>query len=114
MTKRLLLLISAVSLAVASAANNFTVNLIQPTVVNGTTFKPGDARIELKDNKVIVKQGKVSAEAAVKVEANKSKFVYTSVGYKDGSDHQIREISIGGTTTHIVFESGGSTSAGQR
>lgn len=104
MTKRLLLLVSVVPLAVASAANNFSVNLIQPTVVNGTTFKPGDARIELKDNKVVVKQGKVTAEASVKVETNKAKYIYTSVGYKEGGDHQIRDISVGGTTTHIVFE----------
>lgn len=104
MTKRLLLLVSVISLAVANAANNFSVNLIQPTVVNGTTFKPGDARIELKDNKVVVKQGKVTAEASVKVETNKAKYIYTSVGYKEGGDHQIRDISVGGTTTHIVFE----------
>jgi hypothetical protein len=105
MTKRLILLISAVSLAVAGA-DNFSVNLIQPTTVNGTTFKPGDARIELKDSKVIIKQGKVTAEAPVKVENNKTKYIYTGVGYKEGADHQIREISIGGTTTHIVFEDG--------
>jgi hypothetical protein len=106
MTKRLLLLIASISLAVAGAADKFSVNLIQPTTVNGTTFKPGDARVELQDNKVIIKQGKVSAEATVKVEANKTKYIYTGVGYKEGTDHQIREISIGGTTTHILFEDG--------
>ena len=106
MTKRLLLLIASISLAVAGATDKFSVNLIQPTTVNGTTFQPGDARVELQDNKVIIKQGKVSAEATVKVEANKTKFTYTSVGYKEGTDHQIREISIGGKTTHILFEDG--------
>jgi hypothetical protein len=106
MTKRLILLVASISLAVAGAADKFSVSLIQPTTVNGTAFKPGDARIELQDNKVIIKQGKVSAEVPVKVEANKNKYIYTSVGYKEGSDHQIREISIGGTTTHILFEDG--------
>ncbi|SRR5579883_567885 len=102
--KKMLLLISVVSLAVASAANSFRVDLYQASVVNGTTLKAGEAKVELQDNKVIVKQGKVSVEATVKVESNKDKYHYTTVGYKDGSDHQIKDICVGGTTTHIWFE----------
>lgn len=118
MTKRAMLLLGVFSLAVASAANkNFNVNLYQPVSVSGTEFKAGDAKIELKDNKVVVKQGKVTAEIPVKVEANKDKYVYTTVGYRDGADHQIREICIGGTTTHIIFENPGTAApvaAGQK
>lgn len=104
MIKRVLLLFSAVALAIASAANNFGVELYQPTVVNGTTFKPGAAKIALQEGKAVVKQGKTTAEAAVKVETNKDKYLYTTVGYKDGGDHQIKDICIAGTTTHILFE----------
>jgi hypothetical protein len=101
MIRQAFLLFSIVVLA--SAANSsFRVDLYQPTVVNGTTFKPGEAKVELKDNKVVIKQGKTSVEADVKVEANKNKYQYTTVGYRDG-ERQVKDISIGGTTTHIVF-----------
>jgi hypothetical protein len=104
MAKRFLLLFSAISLAVASAANSFRVELYQPTVVNGTTLKVGEAKIEVQEGKAILKQGKTSVEATVKVEANKDKYSFTTVGYKDGGDHKIKDICIGGTTTHIWFE----------
>jgi hypothetical protein len=104
MIKRFLLLFAVLSVATAVAADSFRVNLYQTTVVSGTTFKAGDAKLELRDNKAVLKQGKTTAEATVKVESNKAKYLYTTVGYKDGSDHQIKDISLAGTTTHITFE----------
>lgn len=104
MKNRFLLLLSVVSLAVASAASNFRLDLYQPTVINGTTFKPGEAKLEIKENKALLRQGKTTAEANVKVETAKDKFLYTTVGYKDGTNHEIKDISLAGTTTHIVFE----------
>ena len=104
MMKRMLLLFSAISLAVASAANSFHVDLYQPTMINGTTLKAGEAKVQLEEGKVILRQGKTSVEATVKVETNKDKYTYTSVGYKDGADHKIKDICVGGTTTHIWFE----------
>lgn len=104
MRKGLVLLLAIVSLAAASAASAFKVSFYQPTVVNGTTFKPGEAKLELEQDKIVLRQGKLSAEAPVKVETNKGKYVYTTVGYKDGSEHQIKDICIAGTTTHILFE----------
>ncbi len=104
MIRRSLLLLSVISLAVASAASNFRVDLYQPTVINGTTFKPGEAKLEIKENKALLKQGKTTVEANVKVETAKDKFLYTTVGYKDGANHEIKDISLAGTTTHIVFE----------
>jgi hypothetical protein len=43
-------------------------------------------------------------EVAVKTETAKEKFVLTSVGYKEGNNHEIKDISLGGTTTRLVFE----------
>jgi hypothetical protein len=105
MTKAAFLLISAVSLAIASPADSVNVNLYQPTTVNGTTFKAGEAKVEIKDNKVILKQGKLTAEAAVKLEDNKAKYSFTSIVYRDGADHSIKEIYVGGSTRRIVFDS---------
>jgi hypothetical protein len=104
MIKRILLLVSVVSVAVASAASNFNLNFYQPTVVHGTTLKIGEAKLEVKDNKAIVKQGKTSVEAAVKVETATSKYLYTTIGYKDGDNHEIKDITLAGTTTRLVFE----------
>lgn len=104
MIKRILLLVSVVTVAVASAASSFNLNFYQPTVVNGTTLKVGEAKLEIKDNKAIVKQGKTSVEAAVKVESGSNKYLYTTVGYKDGDNHQIKDITIAGTTTKVIFE----------
>jgi hypothetical protein len=104
MIKRLLLTVSVMSLAVASAASNFNLNFYQPTVVNGTTLKVGEAKLEIRDNKAIVKQGKTRVEASVKVETATQKYIYTMVGYKDGDNHQIKDITIAGTTTKLIFE----------
>ena len=104
MIHRLLLLFAVVTLAVASAANTFQINFYQPTIVNGTTLKPGEAKLEIKDNKAIVKQGKTQAEATVKIETAKEKYLYTTVGYKDSSNHEIKDITLAGTTTHLIFE----------
>ncbi|HTB13381.1 MAG TPA: hypothetical protein VK752_17490 [Bryobacteraceae bacterium] len=104
MIKRALLLVSVMGLAVASAASNFNLNFYQPTVVNGTTLKVGEAKLEIRDNKAIVKQGKTSVEANVKVESSTNKYLYTTIGYKDGDNHQIKDITLAGTTTKLVFE----------
>jgi hypothetical protein len=104
MIKRALLLVSVMGFAVASAASNFNLNFYQPTVVNGTTLKVGEAKLEIRDNKAIVKQGKTSVEANVKVESSNNKYLYTTIGYKDGDNHQIKDITLAGTTTKLVFE----------
>ena len=110
MTKRFLMLFSAIAVSVAAyAANTVRVDLYQPTVVNGTTFKPGEAKLEIQGDKAVLRQGKVSAEASVKVENAKSKYNFTTIGYKEGNDHKIKDICVAGTTTRVLFEE---TSAG--
>jgi|SRR5579862_2320077 len=102
MIKRSLLLVSAISLAFASDASTVRVDLYQPTVINGTTFKAGEAKLEVQGGKAILRQGKTSAETAVTVETSKDKYRLTTVGYKD--PQHIKDICVGGTTTHILFE----------
>ena len=100
---RRILLLSAISLAAVSAADRgskFEVNLYQTTVVNGTAFKAGEAKVELADGKAVLKQGKLTAEIPVKVEMAKDKFAQTRIAYRE---HQITDISVGGTNKHILF-----------
>jgi acetamidase/formamidase len=98
------LMLSLISLASVSAADKnskFDVNLYQPVVLNGTSFKAGEAKVEIVDGKAILKQGKLTAQAPVKVELAKDKYLQTKIGFKD---NQISDISLGGSNKHILFQ----------
>ena len=107
MPKKLVVIVASLAilsaLAMAGAGNTYKVDLYQATVVNGTTFKPGECKVEVRDNQVVLKQGKTSAETTVRVENAGNKFNTTSVGYSEGN--HIQEIRLGGTTTKLVFGS---------
>ncbi len=114
MTKKLLLAVSTVALAVASAADSYRITLFQPSVVNGTTLKPGDYKVEVNENRVTIKGGKEKVEADVKVEAADQKFGSTSVRYNSGGGQmKVEEIRLGGTKTKLVFSEPGSRPAGE-
>ena len=100
MLKRMFLGLAAAALAVA-AGNSYTVRLYQPSTLGGAEFKPGDVKLELSDTKVVLKQGKTTAEATASVETSGTKFSSTTV---DTSDGRIHEIRLGGTNTKLVFE----------
>jgi hypothetical protein len=92
------------ALAIASAATTYRVNLLQPSVIGGQELKAGEYKIELSEDKAVVKNGNASAESAVKVETSDSKFSSTSVRYiNDGGKMKVQEIRVGGTNTRIVF-----------
>jgi len=90
------------ALTFAGAANTYRIDLYQKTVLNGTDFKPGECKVELNENHVVLKQGKRTAETEVKVETSPNKFYSTSVGYT--SDGRIQEIRLGGTSTKLLFD----------
>jgi hypothetical protein len=105
MKKALLLLV--LGLSAALAGTTYHVNLYRATVVNGVQLKAGECKVEIHDNKITFKQGKVSAEATVRVESNADKFASTTVGYAgEGSGNELQEIRLGGTTTKVLFERG--------
>ena len=82
MFKKLILSFTTVALAVASAAT-YNVTLYQDSKLNGKTLKPGEYRLEVKDNAVILKSNKDTTEAAARTETNAKKFSGTSVLYND-------------------------------
>ena len=92
------------ALAVMSAANRYTVTFYDPVVVNGTSLKPGDYNLEIKDNTAIIKQGKITAQAPVKLENDDKKFTTNTVRI---TGKQVEEIRLGGTHTRVVFEKTG-------
>ena len=105
MTRKLLLSFATLALAVASAASSHKITLFQPSLVNGTELKPGDYKVTVQDNKVVISSGKTSVEASIKTETADSKFSSTTVRYRNGDGkYRLQEIRLGGTTTRLVFE----------
>jgi hypothetical protein len=101
--KKLTILLFTVALAIG-AAKTYRITLFQPTVIAGTELKPGDYNLDLNGEKMVIRQGKVSAEAAVKSEVNGERYGSTSVRYavRDGKNHLV-EVRLGGTNTKLVL-----------
>lgn len=101
--KRFVLGFAILALGVASA-ETYSFTLFQPSVVQGTELKAGDYKLDVQDSKVVIKGGRKSLEAAVKVENSETKFSATTVRYTvDNGKHSIQEIRLGGTRTKLVF-----------
>jgi hypothetical protein len=101
MVKKLLLGFASVALAVASAATSYNITFYEPVVVNGSTLKPGDYKVEIQGGTAQIKQGKTMTEAPVKIENDTRKFSTNTV--RMNGDH-LAEIRVGGTHTRLVFE----------
>ena len=98
---------ATLTLALASAANRYTVQITEPSVINGQAIKPGEYKLELKDNHAILKSGKTTIDTQAQVENQDRKFAETSIKYTPtGSTAQIDEIRLGGTSTKLVFTKG--------
>lgn len=103
MMKKLLLGMTTLALVTASAAS-YRVTLYQASVINGTELKAGEYKIEHEAGKVVIRAGKQSVEAPVKVESSDVKYSTTSVRYLDGDGkNHVQEIRLRGTKTRLVF-----------
>jgi hypothetical protein len=104
MMRKVLPFFLVAGLAVASA-RSYTVSLFEPATVGSTELKPGEYKIEVNDQKAIIRKGKVQTESQVKVEEGDTKFDTTVVRYVNNADGKvhIQEIRIGGTKTKLVF-----------
>jgi hypothetical protein len=113
--KKALFATLVLGLATAYAGSSYRVTLYRSTVVNGTELKAGDCKVELHDNKIVLKQGKTTAESAVKVETSAQKYLSTSVGYTgEGSGNELQELRLGGTTTKVIFDQAATAVAGSK
>jgi len=95
---------AVLGLSTAFGASSYRVTLYRASSINGTELKAGDVKVEVNGDKVLIKQGKTSVEAPVKIETRNTKFDATSVGYNSEGTNQIQEIRLGGTTTMLKFE----------
>jgi len=103
MIKKLAVLF-AIGAFVLAAAETYKVTLFQPTVVQGKELKPGSYKLGLKDNVLVIANGKESVETTVKVETTAQKFDTTSIRYATGEGkYSIQEIRLGGTKTKLIL-----------
>ncbi len=103
MNGKLLLSLIAFAGMALSAGKSYTVKLYEPAMVGTTELKAGEYRVEVMDQKAVIKGGKVQKEADVKVETSDTKYDTTTVRLSTGSKPQIQEIRLGGTKTKLVF-----------
>jgi hypothetical protein len=79
------------------------VSLFFPVKLGTTELKAGDYKLEVEENKVVLRSGKVRGEASVRVEETGSKYTTTTVRVTGSAGTQrIQEIHIGGTRTKLV------------
>jgi hypothetical protein len=110
--KKVLAVMFVIGISAAYAASSYHVTLYKATTINGTQLKPGDVKLELQGDKVVIKQGKTSVESNVTVQNGSTKFADTSVGYVgESTNNEVQEIRLGGTSTKLVFETGAKTAA---
>ena len=113
MIKQVLISFAFVALSVASAAT-FHVSFVEPSVVKGKELKAGDYQLNLKENSVIIAQGKKQVEVPAKIENTNKKYDRTRVLYNENKGKfSIQEIELGGTTTKLTFDSGVQTGGGE-
>jgi hypothetical protein len=104
MRKSILLTVAIFALTTAANAKSFSVKLFQPSVVGAAELQPGEYKLDLNESKVVIRNGKQSAEATVKVETVNEKYASTTVRYDIAEGKpRIQEIHLGGTKTKLVF-----------
>jgi len=103
MKKAILFVCLLAGLAFAST-KSYTVTFLVPATVGGTELQAGDYRFEIEDQKLVIKHGRQTTEADVKVETGTSKYKSTTVRY-DMSDgkNKVAEIQVGGTNMKLVL-----------
>src|SRR5260370_8797359 len=95
----------AIGISSAYAGSSYQFTLYKPTTVNGTQLKPGPVKLDLQGDKVVIKQGKTSAESNVTVQNGDRNFDASSVTYNAAATDQVQEFRFGGTATNLLFDS---------
>ncbi len=103
--KRTLLFVCLMAGMAFASAKSYTVTFFEPSVIGGTELKAGDYKVELQDQKLVIKHGKDTTEAAVKVETGDAKYSTTTVRYANADGkNKVEEIRLGGTKMKLVLD----------
>lgn len=102
--KKLAVLVCLAAAMAFAGTKSYTVTLSETAMVGGTELKPGDYKMEVQDQKLLIKRGKMSAEVPVKVEESAAKYGSTSISLaSDNGKEKVEEIRLGGTHTKLVL-----------
>jgi len=107
--KKVVLSVVAFAGMALAAGKTYDLKLYGPAMVGNTELKAGEYRVEVTDDKAVIKGAKVQKEAAVKVETGDDKYSTTTVRLSAGEKPQIKEIRLGGTKTKLVFSESAGT-----
>ena len=103
------LTIGLLAMGTFAQAATYHITLLKPSFVAGQELKPGDYKVEVDNDKLVISHGKTSVETKVKTEAAEKKYDSTTVRYVvEGEKYKVQEIGIGGTKTKLVIAGGGS------
>ncbi len=110
--KKAAFLLVTLALSLASA-KTYQVTLYNPSVLAGTELKPGDYSLSWNGDNVVLKGGKVSVSAPVRVEKVDKKHATTAVRLtqRDGKLH-FQEIRLQGTDVKLVVAEEGARAGG--
>ncbi len=101
--KKLILTFAIAGLSLASA-KSYDLTLYSPVNIGASTIKSGMYRLELKGDRVVLKDGNRADEFPVQVQNDSGKFDRTSLTVSSASGTpQIQEIHLGGTNLKLVF-----------
>jgi lipopolysaccharide export system protein LptA len=104
---------TALTISSAFAADSYRVKLFQPSVIGGQELKPGEYKMEIVNDKAVLKSGKTVVEANVKVREDEQKADATTVRYDNANGkYKVTEIRLGGTKTKVMFEAGNAAAGG--
>ena len=80
------------------------INLLAPSVVQGTPLAAGEYRVTVNGEKATFVRGKLSVTVDVKVESEERKFDSTAIRLVEvAGKPNLTEIRIGGSKTRLVF-----------
>ena len=110
MLKKAIFVFAALALVAAFAGTvpagpTYKITLLQTSVVKNTVLKPGDYRMSVGADKIVIDTGKQTFDFACKVESGDKKFETTAIRYieQDGKA-VVSEIRVGGTKTRLIFQ----------
>lgn len=102
------------ALGMALAASGYHMTINNPTWVNGNELKPGDYRVQMEGNKVMITGRDTSVEAPAKIESAAKKYPTTSLTTDEvNGKRQLQEVDFGGSKTSILFKTGPAGAGGE-
>lgn len=101
--KKMILSFAFLGLSMAGA-KTYSLNFSSPVNIGVATIKSGEYKLELKGDRVLLKDGKMVDSFPVQVQNETRKFDNTSVSVSSrNGTAQIEEIHLDGTTIKLVF-----------